>query len=113
MIDYPRYDENDDVFSGWATVSTPWTSQTKAHARIKVRGTFTSCELEDITVDDVDWVEVHTVDGFREGLIETEEDIDGLNEQFLKYFEAMPDKAQNEALEGADMWNADGYGITL
>ena len=108
-------DENDDVFTGWATVLIPWGLNEQANARIEVTGdfSFNGADLENMTIKDIDWIEIETISGYRKGRIEGIDADDVRNDVFKAYFEAMPEHAQNQYIAGAELYNADEYGIIL
>lgn len=111
MIDYDdNYFPEDDAmpFTGWATVEMPWTSMVTCQARIRVGADLNEDGeiVGTVWVDDVDWVEMHTVDGFRKGRIESVDD-DEVELDVMKLFEALPTERQTELLAGNTLSDID------
>ena len=116
MIDYDEnYFSEDDVmpFEGWHTVTIPWSNLKRCHARIRVRGEWDGCDLFDITTVDVDWLELHTVDGFRQGRIEAYDGDDDEAEALVRLFDNLPTETQREALAGATLADIDDREIVI
>lgn len=101
------------MFTGWTTVLIPWGTHRRASARIEVRGDFNGWALENVVIRDIDWIEIETVSGFKKGKVVSIDEDDTINAEFKAYFECMPQDVQEEYLEGAELYNADEYGITL
>ncbi len=118
--DFEAYHEDyypeDDImpFTGWATIDIPWSNNVRLHARIRVGADLNpDGELVgDAWVDDVDWIELHDIDGFRKGRVRGYDPEDHA-EKVIKLFEAMPMIAQQEALAGTTLADIDDREIVV
>ena len=112
MIDYEDYYYNreDDVmpFTGWAIIDLPWTAQVTCQARIRVGADLNNDGelINPAWVDDVDWIELHTFDGFRKGKIEAL-DLEDHAQCITTLFESLPMVAQTEKLSGVTLSDID------
>ena len=113
--DYDNYFPEEDMmpFEGWHTITIAWSNLKTCQARIKVRGEWDGVGLFDIQVQDVDWMELHTVDGFRKGRIDAFDGDDDEADQLRRLFDNLPTEAQAEALSGATLADIDDREIVL